>query len=109
MKKKVGFTLSFAVRFSLVSLEGGGLLIISPTTRGLVVSVGHMKLNLIVFFVLSVFSFPFSFTKKPTELVNCTSFPTYRSSVRFLLLAVTSVFGLLLVNALCSVLVFRCS
>lgn len=48
----------FCVRFSLVSLEGGCLFIISPITSptgSLVVSAGHAKLNLIVFFTLSVF------------------------------------------------------
>lgn len=65
-KKKVGFTLSFAVRFSLVNLEGDCLLIISPTTSptgGLVVGVDGGKLNFLTFFILSVFSFPFSFFK----------------------------------------------
>lgn len=49
-----------------MNLEGDRLLIISPTTSptgGLVVGVGYGKLNFIMFFILSVFSFPFSFIK----------------------------------------------
>lgn len=52
--------------FTLMNSEGGCLLIVSPitsTTRGLLVSIGYTKVNFIMFFILAMCSFPFSFIK----------------------------------------------
>lgn len=116
-KKKVGFTVRFTVRFPLVNLmgesDGRAMLIISPITSptgGLAESVGHNKLNFIVFFSLSVFTLIFNFTK--TEQTYGISELYIISHLwkqcQFSLVAIASFFILLLGNILCNMLGFRC-